>query len=386
MKHLNKFIVILLNILFCIMMFLLFTRNSILRPFAGSYFKEFLSALLLIGSLYINYFLLYPKLHQNISHITYWLTVLLITIIIGVVDLAIALPNIILCNAQVIEFVGPFNFFSKTLFFIIGRNLALNFFPFLIKERQHYQQALEKEVKVVYHYVRKLDVTDKNSNIHLIDIDDIFYCLQQGNFTEIRTVQNKKYTRLGSMRHLEQLFGEEDFIRITTTVLVPFRYIKSCKDNMVTMKKMPMEKEPTTFKLEPRNQEDMTKKIIEGILRYKAIASGKNIPKKTLRPKVKRKPITPSDEKIKRVLSFIEINPNCNSADIIAGTEYSLSTVERCLFELKKQGLIRHTGSKKKGGYYMVSSQSKNDEAKSIQQKETVAEEKSTEESGILHQ
>ena len=354
MKRLNTVIIILLNILFCAITLWLFSRNSILRPYAGSFLKESISAFLLLGSLYANYLLLYPKLHQKHTHIIYWVTVLLIAIVTGIVDMTIAYPNIVSCNAQVIEFVGPFYFFSRIMFFTIGRNLALNFFPYLLRERQHYQQALEKEVKVVYQYVRKLDVTDKDNNIHLVDIDKIFYCHQQGNFTEVHTVRNKKYTRYGSMKHLEQLFGEEDFIRITSTVLVPFRYIKSCKDNMVSMKKLPWEKEPTTFKLNPRNQEDMTKKIIEGVLRYRAVASGKKIQGKTVRPKVKRKPITPSDEKIKEVLSFIEINPNCNSADIIAGTDYSLSTVERCLFELKKRGRIKHRGSKKSGGYVIV--------------------------------
>ena len=353
MKRLNTVVIILLNILFCTTTLWFFARNSYLRPYAGSFLKESFSGLVLLASLYCNYFLLYPKLYQKRSHVTYWFVLVLIVLVTGLVDLAIAYPYIVLCNAEVVQFVGPFSFFSKILFLTFERNLALNLFPYLLRERQHYQQALEKEVKVVYHYVRKLDVTDKNNNIHLVDIDKIFYCHQQGNFTEIHTVQNKKYTRLGSMKHLEQLFGE-DFIRITTTILVPFRYIKSCKDNMVSMKKLPWEKEPTTFKLDPRNQEDMTQKIIEGVLRYRAVASGKKIQGKAVRPKVKRKPITPSDEKIKEVLSFIEINPNCNSADIIAGTDYSLSTVERCLFELKKQGRIKHRGSKKSGGYVIV--------------------------------
>ena len=63
------------------------------------------------------------------------------------------------------------------------------------------------------------------------------------------------------MKHLEQLFGEEEFIRITTTVLVPFRYIDSYNDNAVIMKKMPFEKEPTVFKLEPKTQEKIVGRL-----------------------------------------------------------------------------------------------------------------------------
>jgi len=353
MKYLNKVVIILLNILFCALTIWFFTRNAYLRSYAG-FVKEFFLGMLLLITLYINYFLLYPKIYQKHSHNVYWLTLVLIAIATSFIDIAVAYPIIVSCNKEVIQIVGPFNFFSKTLLFIAGRNLALNFFPYLLRERQHYQQALEKEVRVVYQNVRKLDVTDKNSNIHLIDIDKIFYCHQQGNFTEVFSVKNKKYTRLGSMKHLEQLFEEEEFIRITTTVLVPFQYIKSCKDNIVTMRKMPWEKEPTTFQLEPKNQEEISKKVIEGLLRYKVSTGGKRIPGKPFRPKVNRKPVIPPEEKIKEVLSFIKKHSNCNTGDIIAETDFSLSTVERCLFELKKQGLIKHTGSKKNGGYNVV--------------------------------
>ena len=372
MKNPKKIVVILLNILFCATTLWFFTQNTFLRPYAGSSLKEVFAGFLLLGSLYVNYFLLYPKLHQQYPHIVYWLAVVLNAVVIDIADISIAYSYIVSNNAEVIQLVGPFNFFSKSLFLIAGRNLALNFFPYLLRERQHYQQTLEKEVRVVYQNVRKLDVTDKDSNVHLIDIDKIFYCRQQGNFTEVHTVQNKKYTRYGSMKHLEQLFGDEDFIRITNTVLVPFRYIKSCKDNLVIMKKMPWEKEPTTFQLETKNRKEIAEKVIEGILKYRAMASGKKKSGKTFRSKVKRKPITPSDEKIKEVLSFIEKHSNCNTGDIIAETGFSSSTVERCLFELRKQGLIKHNGSKKKGGYEVVNIPLETEEIEHFQQEETI--------------
>ena len=353
-KHLKTIVIILLNFLFCIMMFLILVRNSLLRPYAGSFVKESFSALLLIGSLYLNYFLLYPRIYQKYSYHIYWLAVVLMSIVVGIVDLAIAYPFIMLRNAQVIEFVGYYSFFLKALFFIIGRNLALNIFPYLFRERWHFRQSLEKEREIVYERVRMLDVTDQNSDIQLISIDEIFYCQQQRNFTVIYTVQNKSYTRLGSMKHLEQLFGEEEFIRITTTLLVPFQYIQSCQDNVVVMKKMPWEKNPTAFQLEPKTGAEIAERIAE-FMRMKNVVSGGKEGAETSDSTVgKRKPATPPDEKIREVLSYIEHHANCNSADIIAGTKYSLSTVERCLSELRKQGLIEHTGSKKSGGYRTV--------------------------------
>lgn len=370
MKHLDKIVAVLLNLLFCGALLWFFTRNSILRPYAGSSFKETIAGVLLLGSLYLNYFLLYPKLYQKHSHIIYWLTLSVVALVTGGLDLAIAYPNIISCGTPIIEFVGLFNYFSKTLLFIVGRNLALNFLPFLFRERHNYQQAFENEVRVVYQDVRKLDVVDEHSNIHLVSIDDIFYCQQKGNFTHIYLVQNKYYTRTCSMKHLEQLFGD-DFVRITNSELVPFRYIKECKDNMVIMEKMSWENEPTIFHLEPKTQKEISKRVIEGVQRYRGeVAAGDRIPQKPTRRKVKRKPAKPSDEKTQKVLSYIESHPNCNSKGIIDGTKIPLSSVERCISVLKKQGHIEHTGSKRNGGYDVVSPRPEIERVESVQQEE----------------
>ena len=354
MKHSKTIVSILLNIVFCAVTLWFFTRNAFLRPYAGSLLKETLAGLLLLGSLYANYFLFYPVLYQKRARIIYWLVLFLTVLTTSIMELAIAYKNIALCNAFLIQEVGFTVYFSMHLFFIGGRNLFFNFFPFLFRERQYFKKSLEKEVKVVYQTVQMLDVTDKDSNIKLIPIDEIFYCHQQRNFTAIYTVQNTKYTRLGSMKHLEQLFGN-DFVRITPSVLVPFRYIKKCTGEMVIMQKRQWEETPTTFTLDPKDQKEIAEKVEEGIMRYGAVPGGKQHQRKPARPKNKRKrPITPSDDKIKAVLSCIEKNPNCNSGDIIAETQFSLSTVGRCLYELKQQGRIQHSGSKKWGGYKAI--------------------------------
>lgn len=359
MKKLNKVVEILLNILFCCVILHFFTRNAFLRPYAGSFFKELISGLLLLGSLYVNYFILYPKIHQKRSHTIYWLTLVFIAMATGLADFAIAYPYIVSHNIQVLRLAGFYSFFSKTVFLIVGRNLSLNFIPYLLRERQYFRQSLEREVKVVCQNVRKLDVVDKDSDIHLIDIDDILCCHQLGNYTEINMRYNKKFMRLGSMRHLEQLFGRDDFIRISATILLPLRFITSCKENTVTMEKMPYEEKPATFRLESKNREEIVQRISDYLQKTDMTANHKDFTRKTAHAEVKRKPAIPPEEKIKKVFSYIKTHNNCNSADIIAETHYSLSTVERCLFELKNKGVIEHIGSKKKGGYAIVNTQQK---------------------------
>lgn len=350
MKYLKIAVIISLNILFCVATIWFYTHNTTLRPYAGSTFKESLCALLLLGSLYANYFLLYPKLHKKSPYLIYWLSVVGVAIVMGIVDFVIAYPFIASFNAKVIKSIGLFTFITTTLSYIIGRNLAFNFFPYLLQERKHLRHTLEKEVQVVYRTGRMLDVTDKNSNMRLVPIDDIFFCHQQGNFTIIYMVQNEQYTRLGSMRHLEQLLHEE-FIQISPTLLVPFQHIESCQNNEVVMKKREWEEVPTVFALNWKNIEVIANRIKENIKVNEEASSQKAIPAKPVRKTKRRNPITPPDEKIQKVFLYIESHANCNTADIIAATQYSQSTVVRCLSELKKQKRIERVGGRKQGGY-----------------------------------
>ena len=148
MKNLKTIIVILLNVLFCAAVLWFFANNSFLRPYTRMPLKESVLALFLLGSLYLNYYFLYPKLFHKYPYI-YWLMVVLIALIVTLIDLAVAYPQIVLYNEEVIQLVGPFNFFSVIVLFVSGRNLSFNFFPYLLRERKHYRQSMNNEVRVV---------------------------------------------------------------------------------------------------------------------------------------------------------------------------------------------------------------------------------------------
>lgn len=350
MKRLPLFVSVLLNVMFCALLLLFFIRNSFLRPYAGSPTREVLAGLLVLGSLYANYFLLYPKIYVPRAHMIYWMVLLVIAISAGSVEILIVYRHVTACNAYIIQAVGVFNFIATTLLLLVGRNLAINLFPFLLREKKFYQQALEKEVKTVRENFRMLDVADKKNNLYFISVDDIYYCQQSGNYTRIRTVQGKTYDRLCSMRILEHFLEGEEFIRVNSSVLLPLRYIKSCRGDRVTMKKMPWAEETYSFQLDRKRRENVSAQIKEGLKNLKTRSKDWKVSQN----KTPYKPAVPPQTKIDDVLVCIQCHPDCNSRDIVTCTQYSLSTVERCLAELRKQGRIEYVGSKKNGGYEAV--------------------------------
>lgn len=345
MKHLHTVITVLLNVLFCTAFFWFFNRHSFLRPYAGSFFKEFISGLFLLGSLYINYYLLYPKIYPNYSHLFYWLTVVQIAVMTGVTDLSLAYANIMSCNSALLELVGYNDYFLTLLLLITGRNLAFNFFPYLIRVNKSLQEHLDSEVRIVYQGAKMIDVIDRHHNMQLIRKDEIYYCRQEGNYTRIYVTQCAcSYIRYGSMKYLEQLFGEEEFIRISASLLLPYRYISSCQETVVTMKMIPCEKFPPKFRIGERNIEDISRRICQKFSVSEESNEGKDV---NIQTSVKS-----FSEKAEVVLKYIKTHPGIKSTDIVKGTTYSLSTVERCIAELRKQDAIQYQGSKKTGGYY----------------------------------
>ncbi|MCQ2276859.1 MAG: winged helix-turn-helix transcriptional regulator [Bacteroidales bacterium] len=352
MQNIHKVFIAFLNFLFCFVLLWLFTRNALLRPYAGSAGKEILAGLLLLATLYANYFLLYPKLYHKYSHALYWTALLIITLAAAWGDMSIAYANIAKCNAELLQVIGKFKYLSWCFVFIFARNFAFNLFPFLLRERLYVQQLLDKEVHAVYHETQKIDVVDKNGAVRLIAVADIYSCSQEGNYTYIRTTQNETHTRLGSMKHLEQLLGN-GFVRITPKLLLPIRYIHSCRNGIVVMKKMPFEEESQLLAINPKNKEEIASEITQNLLRRNEEENKASV-ELTVRKGDKRKSVVPPKEKLRKIQSCIHQHPGIKSADIAAKTGYSTATVERSLAALKQRGLITHTGSKKTGGYYAV--------------------------------
>ena len=348
MKSQNTFATILLNILFCAALLWFFSRNAYLRPYLGSTAKEFFSGLLLLITLYANYYVFYPKLYRSRTFL-YWISISTTSLVAGSIELAIGYSFIYELFTAIIKESGSFNFFTKQLFLLFSRNLAFNFFPYMLRERKQLQQYLETEVRVVYQHARMIDVCDKDNNCQHIPIDDIFYCKKYGNETEIYTMDGVKHTRYCTIKYLIQLLDNKEFVRISPSFVVPFQHVASCDGKVVVMKTVPWMETSLTFDLDTKRY-PYAPAAIEEYRRAnqevsKVIQSGGEDGKN------KKGLSVPPKEKLDAVLNYIREHPGCRSTELISQTSYPKTTMDRCLYELKKRGLVEYIGSKKFGGY-----------------------------------
>ena len=181
--------------------------------------------------------------------------------------------------------------------------------------------------------------------------DDAHFAAMQ-EILDNPTTQNETYTRLGSMKHLEQLLGT-NFVRVTPKLLLPLKHIHSCRNGIVIMKKMPFEEEGQLRAIDSKNKEEIANDISQNLLRLNGEESKASV-EQTARKRGKRKSVVPPKEKLVKIQACIHKNPGIKSADIAAKTGFSSATVERSLAVLKQRGLITHSGSNKTGGYYAV--------------------------------
>ena len=152
------------------------------------------------------------------------------------------------------------------------------------------------------------------------------------------------------MKYLEQLFGPEEFVRISKTLLIPYRYIHSCNGTEVFMKRLPGQNEPLSFAIEPKYLDQAPGQIALYLLNSK----GQETVKPPKQNRKRRKPVKPSQEKTDTVLQYIKEHAGSQTKEIAENTQFSPTTVERCLAELRKQELVSYKGSKKTGGYCVV--------------------------------
>ena len=351
MKHLHTLIFVLLNALFCVAFLWFFSRNAIIRPYLGSEFKELMTGILLLSILYANYFVLYPKLYK--THVLlYWISVVASSLVAGGIELAVGFSFISECNAPIINKFGSLSFFSKLMFLVFGRNIAFNFIPFVLRNIQQFKKEADNRTRAVYERTQLLDVYNSEKNCQLISVDNIYYCVKDGNYVRIYdTLKNDFFTRYCSLKYLEQLVGNKEFVRVSNSTLIPFKHIASCNEREVVLKKMPWVKEPLTFKLDTNKNIKIATLIAEHLREENERAALENISDMSEPLQDTKNPSIPPQPKLDAVYSYIQLHPGSRSTEITAHIKFSLSTVERCLLELKKQGLIEYVGSKKTGGY-----------------------------------
>ncbi len=359
---------ILIHLLFCIFTVLFFRMNSFLRPLSyGALYKECIAGGIVLSVFYMNYFLLFPKFYEKRRFGSYVTVSLAVLAIASLVEEKLVYPQIY----RIVENMN-INFkryFANQTGMIFLRDSCFFLFSFLlciihslIEEKHDLYRYLnnQKHLIVAKDLQNKINVT--------FDYDDITHCLQIQNYTYFYLLNGKRYTRYCTMSDLSDDIGSDYCVRIARNILVMYAYIQSFDQNTVFVQ---THEGITGFKitdyykehaLSQLNSHAIGSNIIRSdVAETTAIPEGSPVESAPEKPNVEKSAQTNEIEQIEpktvqQMLSFINEHPGCKSSDITEHFHFSLSTANRVLKQLRDEGKIIYEGSKKTGGYYVVSS------------------------------
>lgn len=337
-------IVVFWQIVFSILFFYFFTKNSFLRPSAAP-IVECAIALMLILSMALNYWIVYPVFHKKKIAFFYLLSILEI-IIATILEFTITIDHQIAAYSKIAH-VERTQIFWTLFFNLFCRNGGLICFASLMAYTTELKIRLfEKDYKLlkIQHQVLVHSLS-KSQSSYLLDIDKICYIQQNQNYNRFITFDGQIFSRRGTLKDVQELFRSEDFIRISKNTMVRLPCVISSKDNKVVVR-MEDDQNPVLLSVGASYAPDVLPLIEHRLLptennQNETIGVKQNTTSTLL--------VTSSKSMV--IYQYITEHPKCKLSDIVQNTKISKSTVARHIQALQKKGLIKYLGNKRTGGY-----------------------------------
>jgi len=310
-------------------------------------YKEYIVGCFVVVLLVIEQFLLIPKLYFRNRLRLFWFMSALLLLGFTAGEMFLILPNI-RPRLSVIP-IAPSKLLSTFTILVLCRNLGFYSFVFLIMNLRRELALSRKKALALKNQMQYIDVRNMQNEVVYIQVHDIMCCEQNQNMSYVFLATGEKYYRFNSMKDLEELLGEDLFVRISRQHLINKEYIDGYNSQYVFLGEIELEK-GLVLPICKAKKESVMEILIQSNVAWRDyfLEDNKEYDCVSDMKKVGR-------EKMNAVFEYIKAHPNCKVNQIATGTEFSKSTVERYLNKLKDMGFIEYQGNWKTGGYVMVS-------------------------------
>ena len=325
-----------------------FVPNSFLRPAVELGTECFLASLIVIAA-EVNFWILYPSFQKNNHLFLYFALSAGEIIVLSVVEYCLTIDANMsmyvteLANAEYFQI-------QKALFLnLLFRNCGLFSVVMILAYNTDLKIRLFEKDRKLFKLNKQLIVQSLNDKqTCLLDADRICYVQQNQNYNNFYTFDGAHFNRRSTLMDIEELLGEENFLKISKSVIISKSHIKDfTEDKIVLLTDNNIENYQLTI---GKTYLSEVSPIIKSLL---------NKAKQDLQESESSKPEPPQPEptlpelhpKSLAIFQYISTCPGCKITDIIEGTKIPKSTVTRYLKDLLADGLIEYVGSKKTGGY-----------------------------------
>ena len=321
------------HILFWIGVCICFCIFSFLRPLALHYWKEIVTVLFIAGMVYLNYFVLIPKLLLKRKRVFFWSCVIIL--LIGTMAAEMLLVDADM-HERMVWLQGDYTPYYSTVPFLLFFRDASFFLLFLMLKLYRVKAiVLERVEKMVTSETYKLIIISPNEKPQLIDFNNIVYFLFENGEIVVILKSGEKKQRSGSLSDIEKMIPSELWVRVNRQTLVMrdsiVRYTPTAICVAINGKEVSI---PYYF----TKQDEMISllKAWNSEL-YSPDDSREEKPADTGQPL--------SDD-LKRLLDYLNGHPNASVQQVAKDLYLSTRTAQRRMTELRQLGLLN---SSKKG-------------------------------------
>lgn len=342
------------QVMFFSFFFWYFLQYSFLRPHADVWI-DCIIALLLIATMAVNFWVLFPLIIERNSFRFYMVTALIEVLFINTLEYALTSQAVLYLYGDIVYQEGKaVSILLPTYCNTFLRDFALLIFVGLVADNI---QLSEKQIENDQELLRSKNqlLVRNQGKTCVIDIAPIYLCRQGKNYATLYSVDGQIYKKRISMKDLENLLKAQQFIRISKSDIIRLSSIKKCEDNLLILKDAVV----TNTKAIAISKSFM-ENVIPTILQFlQNELESVSVPDSSLEEAQQQTAITEPEipmlsPKAAIIQQYVSSHRDCKLDEIVSGTKIPKSTVTRYLKELQQDGLIEYVGSKKTGGYRVV--------------------------------
>lgn len=337
------------QLVFSVFFFEYFSKNSFLRP-AVETNTEYCIALMLIFAMFANFWILRLLFRKKNTMLVYLLFSAMEVIVTAFVEyiLTIDVNLSIYPNELLISQGMPI----KRRFFInlLLRNSGLLCFVALISDNLRLRVQLQDKEKQLFREKHQLEVQQiADKTTVLLNEDEICYIIQNQNYNTFVSFCGTKYSKRGTLNNIQDLLGEKNYVKISRSIIVRLKYIKSVNNNIIELfmaddvKDYHLTISTTYISTALPEIEDFLKKREQS--QTKSDNSGTKPDKR----------FSMLPHKAQNIHHYIINHPNCKLNDIVTDTHIPKSTITRYLKQMQDEGFVEYVGNKRTGGYRVKS-------------------------------
>lgn len=369
MEKNKQYYKIIFHVVFSIVLILSFGHNCILRPGSTQApYKEYLSGVLVLIMIYVNYLWLIPQLFFKRRFLLFGLCAIGSVLLTGISEMSLLFSDL---QENISRFWGiraQMSIWMTLTSFVLLRDFGFFCFFFILKSLEEERMQQQKLAVSLYNQVSHIDAKNRKNETIIVNVNDIVYCEQKNNYTWIHTLDGEIYSKACSMTDFEKLIGSDISIRISRQHLVLRSYVSDYTAKTLLIS-LPNQPDPISLNISPKRSESVIKVLeIDHRIRSQIESSmAKSNPQnaetdnsQTINKAFDIEDATPEpidkllNEKAMEMYEYIRSHPNCGRQRIISDLHLPKSTAERYLRKLKDFGLVEYYGNWKTGGYQCV--------------------------------